>query len=196
MDVTGWMERAGVEVGGVVAVMMMGGALSGMGSGLGQYVESIRSLTEPATRVMEVTRPRSLLSVQNSGNGVPQRVLMSIIWPPTAGLTVSEAGAMRTQEDLPSSVRAMRCKALDLSYGALVSTRRKISMWRVVMRTMMSFSLSSERVLTFSSATRRLPVGPGPVTRRECGEEERVTLLRMVSGVGSGTGDGARSRSW
>ena len=179
-----------------MASCMTMGALSGMGSGLGQYVESIRSLTEPATRVMEETRPRLLLSVQNSGNGVPQRVLMRIIWPPTAGLTVSEAGAMRTQADLPSSVRAMRCRALDLSKGALVSTRRKMSMWRAVMRTMMSLSLSSERVLTLSSATRRFPVGPGLVMRRECGDEERVTLLRMVSGLGSGMGDEARSRSW
>ena len=179
-----------------MASCMAMGALSGMGSGLGQYVESIRSLTEPATRVMEETRPRLLLSVQNSGNGVPQRVLMRIIWPPTAGLTVSEAGAMRTQEDLPSSVRAMRCRTLDLSKGALVSTRRKMSMWRAVMRTMMSLSLSSERVLTLSSATRRLPVGPGLVTRRDCGDEERVTLLRMVSGLGSRMGDEARSRSW
>ena len=121
---------------------------------------------------------------------------MSIIWPPTAGLTVSEAGAMRTQEDLPSSVRAMRCRALDLPKGALVSTRRKMLIWRAVMRTMMSLSLSSERVLTLSSATRRFPVGPRLVMRRECGDEERVTLLRMVSGLGSGMGDEARSRSW
>ena len=69
-------------------------------------------------------------------------------------------------------------------------------MLRAVMRSIISLSLSSERVLTFSSAIRRLPVVAGPVTRRGLGEEDSVMLLRMVSGVGSGIGDGARLRRW
>jgi hypothetical protein len=101
---------------------------------------------------MEVTRPKLLLSVQYVGNGDTQRLLMRVIWPPTAGFAVSDAGEIRTQEDLPRDARAVRWRDLDLSKGALVSMRRKISMCKAIISAMMSLSLSSVRVLTLSSA--------------------------------------------
>ena len=76
--------RAGVEVGagveveaGLVVVGQL--AVGSRVSGLGQYVERMLSRTEPAVRLIEVTRPRSLLSVQNTGKGTPQRPFMSVI---------------------------------------------------------------------------------------------------------------------
>jgi hypothetical protein len=74
--------------------------------------------------------------------------------------------------------------------------RRKMSICRAVISMMMSLSLSSVRVLTFSSASRRLPVGLGLVMSLRSGEVERATLRWMVSGTGSGTGAGRSSRSW
>ena len=64
------------------------------------------SLTDPAISVIEVTRPRLLLSVQKIGFGVPHFLLTRIIWPPTGVFAVLEAGATRTQDDLPRRVRA------------------------------------------------------------------------------------------
>ena len=78
-------------------------------------MERILSLTVPAMKVMEETSPRLLLSFQKTGKGMPQRPFIRVIWPPTAGLAVSDAGAMRTQEDLPSAVNAVRWRDFDLS---------------------------------------------------------------------------------
>ena len=152
------------------------------------------SRTVAAMNVMEETRPRLLLSVQKVGKGVPHLLLMSIIWPPTGGFAVSDAGEISTHAALPRAASAVRWRDRDLSRGALVSMRRKMSMLRAVIRMMMSLILSSERVLTLSSAIRRFPVVLGPVMRRGTGDVESTTWRRRVSGVGSGTGEGRRSR--
>ena len=126
---------------------------------------------------------------------MPHFLLTSVICPPTGILAVPDAGAMSTQDDLPRSESAIFWRALDLSYGALVSTRSAMSMVNASMRMMMSRSLSSERVFTFSSAMRRLPVGAGPVTVRAIAVEESVIRRRIVSGSGGAYGTGARSRT-
>ena len=72
------VDRTGVVVGaggGRTGVAVV----SGVGSGLGQYVERMLSLTVAAMNVMDVTRPKLLLSVQKVGKGVPHLLLMRII---------------------------------------------------------------------------------------------------------------------
>ena len=69
-------------------------------------------------------------------------------------------------------------------------------MAKVAIRMMMSRNLSSDRVLTLSSAMRRLPVGAGPVTDLGMAVEDRVMRRRTVSGSVGACGTGIRSITW
>ena len=144
-------------------------------AGTGQYVPMHSICTDPALNSMVVIRPRSLGSFQNLGAGRPNLLVIRISWPPTLTVAGLSVGAMRTVDEGPMIRLAARCRKRDSARLHLVSVMNMMSMACVVIRAMMSFSLSSVSVFAFIVLHLISPWGEGD---RWCNSLFAITVSR------------------